>query len=659
MAGIDPRRSSRARTTGTQSQSQISSTASSLSGRTERNSRLFKTGSPPKSTSTGSLSSEPPEDTITADDTFGNRRRTRGQGEDRERPVTRTEANEMANGDDDLQEEDEAVRCICGYDDYPGPPPFDDDNVKHSVKDTTDIDPIFATDLTDDAAGFFVQCDVCKVWQHGACVGIMTEESSPDEYFCEGCRRDLHKIFTASNGQRYSHYLPLKRPSRATSRSTSLAKDGTRSPPKEEGRSGRTSSANHASKRRSTMNSREAAYDEAEALRRAIEASKEDAPELPEGAPRRAKRGRGDSEEKQENAKRQRTSSRSVSPSLGKNADESDDTAATRNGTSKSKSRTGTSTRPSRTEKPSEREERERQRVEAANKRKGRAERRRADGTAATILVKVSEAHADTDSDPSEELPLAARATAIRTVTTIGTVVAAGAAGGTTTTSTTTSTEAVNPPTIPEPPLQPEPSPDTPPTSVITAKIDKKRSHKKKGRNQYTRDRDGHDEDSPARSQSRDIQREDHAPTGPATKASAAETTHQNNANHSHNHHPPHPHKSHAKAKGGMNSKVTMTDMKRKAGALLDFISRTQVELASEALPETGDVSAKVNGGVATAARRSEKSLDDSAGLVSSGSEIGIGMASRLEKEFKELNCLEMMDSLTRRLVKWQQEYAA
>jgi len=46
------------------------------------------------------------------------------------------------------------------------------------------------------------------------------------------------------------------------------------------------------------MNSRDAAYDEEEQLRRAIEASKEDAlPEQEEGAPRRAKRSRSDSEE--------------------------------------------------------------------------------------------------------------------------------------------------------------------------------------------------------------------------------------------------------------------------------------------------------------------------------------------------------------------------
>lgn len=97
--------------------------------------------------------------------------------------------------------------------------------------------------------------------------------------------------------QRYSHYLPLKRRSRANSRAASSIKDGTKSPKEKETRSGRNTSANHASKRRSTMNSREAAYDEAEAIRRAIEASKEDAPPELDGSVRRPKRGRSDSEE--------------------------------------------------------------------------------------------------------------------------------------------------------------------------------------------------------------------------------------------------------------------------------------------------------------------------------------------------------------------------
>ncbi|KAK1837056.1 putative histone deacetylase complex subunit cti6 [Podospora conica] len=639
--GIEARRSARARVA--QPQSQISSTNSSLSGRTERNSRHFKAGSPPKSTSTGSLSSEPPEDTITADDTFGTtRRRTRGQGDERDRISTKIETIETANDDDDAQEEDEAVRCICGFDDYPGPPPLDDE-IKTVIKESTDVDPVFPTDVTDESAGFFVQCDVCKVWQHGACVGIMTEESSPDEYFCEGCRRDLHKIFTASNGQRYSYYLPLKRPSRSASRSASLNKDGVRSPPdeKKEGRSGRASSASQASKRRSTMNSREAGYDEAEALRRAIEASKEEVTTEPgDTGPRRPKRGRTDSEEKPENVKRQRTGSRSVSPSPGKTAEDSDEGVSTRNGASKS--RNGVASRSQRTEKPSEREERERQRIEAANKRKGRAERRRADGMAQTILVNVSGAYADTDSDPSEELPLAARAAANKTATSTttgsngaGSAPAAAPAPATVTATTTVTApaEPVNPPPAVEPPAPSQPTTDTPSPSVIQTRTERKRSHKKKGRNQYTRDRD--DEDSPARSQSRDIQKEDHAPAGHTTKSGV---------DHGHG-------KGHGKAKGGMGSKITMTDMKRKAGALLDFISRTQVELAGEALPDTSTSSPKTNGVPAPAPEKSTQGAPGPGPKAVNGMDPG-------SKEFKELNCIEMMDTLTRRLVKWQQEYA-
>ena len=54
--------------------------------------------------------------------------------------------------------------------------------------------------LQEDAGGLFIQCDVCKVWQHGGCVGIMDEAMSPEEYFCEQCRKDLHKIATSVTG---------------------------------------------------------------------------------------------------------------------------------------------------------------------------------------------------------------------------------------------------------------------------------------------------------------------------------------------------------------------------------------------------------------------------------------------------------------------------
>lgn len=98
--------------------------------------------------------------------------------------------------------------------------------------------------------------------------------------------------------QRYSHYLPLYQSlSRTTSRAASFPKDGTRSP--RGSKNGRPSSSAQSAKRRSTMNSRDAAYDEEEELRRAIEASKgEKSEESTEGSgSRRGKRGRSDSEE--------------------------------------------------------------------------------------------------------------------------------------------------------------------------------------------------------------------------------------------------------------------------------------------------------------------------------------------------------------------------
>lgn len=105
--------------------------------------------------------------------------------------------------------------------------------------------------------------------------------------------------------QKYSHYLPLyQHLSRSTSRAASFSKDGTRSPRSTSKNPRPTSSASAIAmkeanaKRRSTMNSRDAAYDEEEQLRRAIAASKgEKLESLEGGGTRRTKRGRSDSEE--------------------------------------------------------------------------------------------------------------------------------------------------------------------------------------------------------------------------------------------------------------------------------------------------------------------------------------------------------------------------
>lgn len=99
--------------------------------------------------------------------------------------------------DDEVEDEgeEEVTRCICGNQEYPGLPVSADDSSKRSSKG----DPGPAA-FSEDSTGWFIQCDDCKVWQHGGCVGIMDESTSPEEYFCEQCRKDLHKVTTTANG---------------------------------------------------------------------------------------------------------------------------------------------------------------------------------------------------------------------------------------------------------------------------------------------------------------------------------------------------------------------------------------------------------------------------------------------------------------------------
>ena len=446
---------------------------------------------------------------------------------------------------------------------------------------------------------------------------------------------------------RFSIYLPLN----LSSRDASVVKDGTRSPKPREGKNTRLSAAAHTSKRRSTMNSRDAAYDE-EQLLKALEASRGGLPEDLEEAARRPKRSRSDSEEfvsaslpkeptgltslrrKQESTKRQRTgsASRSPSPTVEKQlaGEDSDDAANLRNGSSK-KPRSAAAARTQR--EKAEKEERERQRAEAANKRKGRAERRRGDGTQATILVRTTEAHADADSDPLEDVPLAARAVASRT---------------------TGPVEAVPPP---EPPPSSQPGPDTPPANATAASGSKAKggrpTHKKKGRNQYTRDKEGREDDSPARSQSRDVPEN---PSGGASRQGGAETS-----------------KTGAKARGGMNSRVTLSEMRRRAAAMFDYIGKTQVELAgeSEAAGQESPRSSKddapsaaglpairVNGDSSKAPPAAE-GANKTPAAPAAGAATPNGDRSDAAKQFKDLSCVEMMDFLTRDLVHWQSQFTA
>lgn len=199
------------------------------------------------------------------------------------------------------------------------------------------------------------------------------------------------------NSQKYSKYLPLTRPSRATSRAASISKEAARSP-KNVTKSVKPAPTTQTSKRRSTMNSRDRAYED-EQLLRAIEASKEDAPpEVVESIARRTKRGRSDSEESVAvvsqqsddklmssrntiNVKRQRTSSQSASPAsepvVTPSLDGSDDEPL---GLSALKKARNAKSLKEKTEK-NEKDEKERPRQETTHKRKVRAERRRVEGT--------------------------------------------------------------------------------------------------------------------------------------------------------------------------------------------------------------------------------------------------------------------------------------
>jgi len=191
---MSPRRSSRARTTQpppgvntahSNSSSSVSSARTDRAGRTNN-----PQATPQKSLTPHSLSSEepdePPRESIP--EAPLTRRRTREQDNDDE-DTTKLE-DEL---DDDMAEEDEVTRCVCGFQEYPGSASTADASKPGAGPTDTEVQ-------ADDLGGLFIQCDICKVWQHGGCVGIMQEEASPDEYFCEECRKDLHKVMTSPKG---------------------------------------------------------------------------------------------------------------------------------------------------------------------------------------------------------------------------------------------------------------------------------------------------------------------------------------------------------------------------------------------------------------------------------------------------------------------------
>lgn len=143
-----------------------------------------------------------------SDDAEPTEQRTRDTRQTRQqkREITGVDdANDKQDDEEDVQGDDaegEVTRCVCGREDYPGPPvPLSDNGRNHSSRDSRRM-PSLATaeGLPEDAGGLFISCDTCGVWQHGGCVGIMREELSPENYYCEKCRDDLHELLVGARG---------------------------------------------------------------------------------------------------------------------------------------------------------------------------------------------------------------------------------------------------------------------------------------------------------------------------------------------------------------------------------------------------------------------------------------------------------------------------
>lgn len=323
---------------------------------------------------------------------------------------------------------------------------------------------------------------------------------------------------------------------------------------------------------------------------------------------------------KPEGSKRQRTASASPSPNpnerfTSQTADSDDGMNGRNNGSRKSR---GAAARNNREKEI--REEKERSRLEAANKRKGRAERRRAEGKSTVTLLSTNNPSLikGPDSDAADELPLAARSATNKTAET------------------------------PVPPPEPPSSvaavpPDTPPSLQTPVASSHKKGGRppnsrkgKQGKNQYTKDRDLADgsDRSPNRSQSRDLARTDETTHASGNRSSNTEGRT-------------------GKSKSSNISKITMGDMKKRVAAMLDFISRTQLEMAGDSMsPTNGDLVEKT-------IRVMAESLPVVKVIGESGEPTNDGESqdSNASKDFKDLSCLEMMDVLTRQLVKWQKEF--
>ncbi|KMQ43640.1 Zinc finger, FYVE/PHD-type [Trichophyton rubrum] len=629
---MNPRRSSRARAAHPASAAmQHSASSSSLNSlsRPERTTRSNNNGNKPtpprrsaaqrsQSLDDGADTASSKNDAATSGSGSGSGTSTRQQRQSRGREEVEADADAdvTLTGDEfDEEGEEEITRCICGHQDYPGLPAHRGGAAAASSSKAGKDDDgqgagSGADAQSDDAGSLFIQCDECKVWQHGGCVGIMEEASSPDEYFCERCRKDLHSIIVGPHGQKSSQYLPVAGSTSSASSTTSRETAKTSKDKKL-----KSSDTSPRTKRR-TMNSRDAAYDEEELLRRAIEESKEDTASLAEETTgRRGKRSRSVSE-------LQRTSSPSPSsrskPSRRNTRSPSEEETKSKTTSVNGNQKKTRATRNQREKEPEPEPEPEKEAApEPVSRRKGRSDRRKGE-----------------DSEPPE----------------------------------TTS------PTKPTPNAPTQSAPDTPTASTPVSKPATRKSGRpparrgRLGRNQYTRDRDPPNgttdaiSNSPRRNQSREDVTTGDSPTSASNAG---------------------PNGTYANGETGKASRprymnpnrTTMNDMRRRVAAILEFISRLQVEMAASGEQPTrppGDSSSTmattsrdmaatiakaeaILNGLTNGTSSSECQSSSDAQAAPTSAPAPDADAAGKDKDFKDLTSGEMMDVLTRGLFKWQE----
>lgn len=172
--------------------------------------------------------------------------------------------NAVGNGGEDEEEEGGETRCVC-----------EDSGVCCRQPRATPLsDRRFLADFVAnddlDAAGFMIQCEMCKAWQHGLCMGFASESAIPQgDYYCEQCKPEDHvELLKYVLTWPICHYsIPissdslLRKASRRQQRQGSEKSHHTSHVP----RTSRSHSPSYLlkpPKRRNTMNSRDAAYEE-------------------------------------------------------------------------------------------------------------------------------------------------------------------------------------------------------------------------------------------------------------------------------------------------------------------------------------------------------------------------------------------------------------